>query len=176
MFTIDTRDGLTGGTFAPPAALAALRRLVTPERILLTMTQARGAFASISLPQGVQPLRSNYSDTLWAEPASIDDLTARAATRAASGGDPIEADTLPLKSMHWQMVWNARTADGVELEYRMVVRLAPRYREGYRPDVGIMSLGGELSQTPTLPPGLTDAALAPKYRAASLTFTAAPKA
>jgi hypothetical protein len=176
MFDIDTRDNLTGGILAPAATLAALRRILTPERILLAMTEARGFYATVALPKGVQPHAATYSDVIWAQPESIDELTARAATHAESNTLPLGTDTLPLKSIHWQMDWESRTPDGVRLEYRLVVRLAPRYREGHRPDVGAMSLTGELTQRPILPPGLTDTALAPKYRAASLGFSARRKA
>jgi len=176
MFTIDTTDGMTGGVAAPAAPLAALRRILTPERILLCMVQARGAFASIALPEGVAVKPSSYSGTFWAEATCPELMAARAATLAASGGGPLEADTLPLRSMHWQMVWSQRMPDGVTLEYRLTVRLAPKYSPNFRPDAGAMSLTGELTQCPELPGGIAESALAPKYRAASLNFRATPKA
>jgi hypothetical protein len=176
MFTIDTRDGFTGGIAAPPAALAALRRLLTPERILLAMTDAR-MFTTVSQPQGVTPKRAGYSDVIWAEPMDVDAQKARAAAHnATEGAEPYAVETLSLKSVHWHHVWHARTADGISFEYRLMVRLAPNYREGHRPDAGHLNLNGELTQTPDLPPGVSETALAPKYRAASLNFTAKPKA
>jgi len=175
MFDIDTIDGQFGGVAAPASALTVLRRLLTAERILLAMTEARHFFATVALPQGVTPKRTGYSDVIWAQPESIDDMTAKAAASIASGDGPLETSTLPLRSIHWQLDWTSATPDGVQLEYRLTVRLAPRYREGYRHDVGAMSLTGELEQRPILPPGLTDTALAPKYRGASLTFTARRK-
>jgi hypothetical protein len=176
MFTITSHDGHTGGVAAPPAALAVLRRILTPERILLAMTDAR-MFTTTNLPQGVTPKRAGYTDVIWSEPTDAAAQQARAAAHNASQPDvPYETDTLSLKSIHWHHVWQVRTADGVSLEYRLYVRLAPVYREGHRPNAGHMMLGGELSQCPELPAGLTETALSPKYRASSLNFTAKPKA
>lgn len=175
MFTFTFRDGMTGGVAAPPAALTVLRRLLTPERILLAMTDAR-MFTTTNLPQGVTPKRAGYTDVIWAEPMVAAEQEARAAKHNAANPDiPYETDSLSLKSIHWHHVWQVRTADGVSLEYRLYLRLAPNYREGNRPNAGHMLLGGELSQSPELPAGLTETALAPKYRASSVNFTAKPK-